>query len=91
MESDKEETATDELVSAMTAYVDGPADGRRWFVCHCCTKRFLSARAQDPQRDEGYGTCEACHDFVADGWVRSGSFPGVTTLDDARARLRRYA
>jgi hypothetical protein len=83
--------STAELVEELALHVDGPTDGRQWFSCHCCTKRFLSARPQDPQRDEGRGTCEDCHEFVARGWVQGGSFPGVRTLEDARARLARYA
>lgn len=73
----------------------------RHFECHCCGNGFYTTKPQDPQRDTGYGTCEACYPRVAESWVKHG-FPGcpvlnrdrpgqVKTTDDAYARFARYA
>jgi hypothetical protein len=62
----------------------------RTFMCHCCGSYFESAKPADCQRDAGYGTCISCHPMVATSWAKHG-FPGVTDLESAYARLRRYA
>jgi hypothetical protein len=60
------------------------------YTCHCCGERFRTDKPRDPQRDIGYGTCEACHPRVAESWAKHG-FPGVTDLASALARLARFA
>lgn len=64
----------------------------RYTRCHCCGAGFRSAKPQDPERDTGFGTCDACHARVAASWVRWG-FPGERpiTLEQALKRLATYA
>ncbi len=68
----------------------------RYYMCHCCGEGFDSSKPQDPERDVGYGTCEKCAPYVAPSWVKS-AFPGegsanpIKTLEDAYARLAKYA
>lgn len=65
---------------------------RAHFRCHCCGDGFYTDKPQDPERDDGFGTCDRCHDFVSRGWVKHG-FPGERpiTLEEAKARLNAYA
>ena len=43
------------------------------FTCHCCGGPAPAAK-QDPQRDKGFGTCEACSTALTEdneaGWVK---------------------
>ena len=56
------------------------------YVCETCSRVYLTDKPQDPEREEGYGTCHNCteaqvREMVAKGW----------TFLLARARLQRYA
>lgn len=64
----------------------------RYVHCHCCGASFYTTKPHDPERDTGYGTCEACHGRVAESWHKHG-FPGERriTIEEARARLAKYA
>ena len=75
-----------DLAEALVLHFDGVSrDGSRWFRCHCCRKDFLSAKRQDPQRDVGYGTCEACHLW----WLNRGASADQRAA--ANERFARYA
>jgi hypothetical protein len=65
---------------------------RRYTSCHCCGASFYTDKPQDPERDTGFGTCEECYPMVSASWVKHG-FPGERpiTIEDAYARLKRYA
>lgn len=62
----------------------------RGVACHCCGESFATNKPHDPQRDYGFGTCDACHGMVAASWTKHG-FPGVTDKQSALDRLARYA
>jgi hypothetical protein len=63
----------------------------RCFRCHCCGADFDSKKPQDPERDTGYGTCDACHEQVAQSWLKHGVEPRITTIEAMRKRFARYA
>jgi hypothetical protein len=69
-----------------------PGTSKRYTICHCCGASFYTTKPHDPERDAGYGTCEACHERVAGSWHKHG-FPGERpiTIAEARARLAKYA
>ena len=67
-----------------------PAAGRR-VECHCCVAVFATAKPHDPERDQGFGTCDGCRDYVADSWTRFGFAGKVYTFTEAITRLTRYA
>jgi len=61
------------------------------FICHCCAASFHTTKAQDPQRDKKYGTCEGCHELVARDWAKHGFAGKPMNHMLAMARLRKYA
>jgi hypothetical protein len=75
---------------ALTVEPTSGCDAAVTYECHCCGAYFQSAKPADPERDVGFGTCEKCHPMVAASWAKHG-FPGVSDLESARARLRRFA
>ncbi len=68
-----------------------PTKTARYFRCHCCGNGFRSDKPQDPERDNGFGTCTDCHETVAEDRVRCLRDPETPTLETARARLLRFA
>ncbi len=51
----------------------------------------MTTKPQDPERDDGFGTCEDCHEGVAASWAKYGFISVRLTLDECRARLAKYA
>jgi len=42
--------------------------GGRLFRCSCCGRDFRTDKPQDPDRDDGFGTCPKCRDWIKDRW-----------------------
>ena len=61
------------------------------FRCGCCGKPFHSDKPQDPERDKGYGSCEACRPHLIADMVRFGFACRDWTEETARKRMARYA
>jgi hypothetical protein len=36
----------------------------RRYLCNCCGAEIRDGRPQNPDRDTGYGTCEACRVWI---------------------------
>ncbi len=73
-----------------------PSTGRltaigRHVTCHCCGEAFPTAKPQDPERKEGYGTCQGCRQTVALDLTHYGLGGKVFTMSEAVTRLTRYA
>ena len=64
----------------------------RYYLCGCCGARIVSTKPQDPERDQGYGTCDDCKPRVVASCVKHGG-PGSKhlTLEEATARYEQYA
>lgn len=63
----------------------------KYFRCSCCGDGFKSNKPKDPERDNGFGTCEDCHEVVAESWVKHGFISTPLTIEMARERLQKYA
>lgn len=63
----------------------------KYFRCACCGAGFRTDKPQDCERDIGFGTCEDCHERVAESWVKHGFISTPLTLEQARARLQKFA
>ena len=51
----------------------------------------LTAKPQDPMREEGYGVCESCRRMVATDMSQYGYAGKVYTMNEAITHLTRYA
>ena len=61
------------------------------FKCHCCCEWFFTDKPQDLQRDIGYGTCEACHNMIAEDRAKWGYAGKKVTLAEALLHLKTHA
>lgn len=79
-----------EAAVAVVEHVDGvrEREGKqeRSVRCHCCGNDFWSSKPQDPQRDEGFGTCKRCHD-----WTLGRTNPSPEQRNAAEERFARFA
>lgn len=56
------------------------------YICGICSHVYITDKPQDPEHEDGYGTCHNC----VEPQVREMVSKGYTFLS-ARARLQRYA
>lgn len=65
----------------------------RRFLCCCCGAVIVTDKPQDPDRDHGFGTCDACFAWrLRASWIREGcGGSGPMTPEQTDARHARYA
>jgi len=56
------------------------------YVCGTCSHVYLTDKPQDPEREDGYGTCPYCTEAQVREMVAKGS-----DFLTARTRLQKYA
>lgn len=63
----------------------------RVFRCSCCGALFETYKPQNPDHDNGYGTCLSCQDRVVTRMVKDGWHDKPITYLAAWDRMNKYA
>lgn len=61
------------------------------YICGCCLAYIVTEKAQDPQRDDGYGTCDSCFESMVKKDMLSGAWPTIKNEKDLEEYRRKYA